>query len=264
MNEGCFRPLRIQLPYGSLVNPSPPHAGGGRNFVMCASIDAIVQALSAADPTRAVAASGLIHPMSMSSARRGHNPWIHMSYEYAGHGARRGSDGPDATGMHFGLARNTVPQIEPLEGRTPFIIEAKDFIADSGGPGRWRGGLGVRTIFRVLEDTVVTYRGDRMTLPPPGRDGGRAGRAGGYFRRTPDGSIERLPNKAFGIKLDAGDAFIVETSGGGGLGEPRQRDVQAVLADVLDGRVTGDGAARDYGVTVASGNDCGIIDSGNR
>jgi N-methylhydantoinase B len=250
MNEGCFRPLDLRLPYGSLVNPSPPHAGGGRNFVMCATIDAVVEALSTADPTRAVAPSGLIHSLSISPGRPGPTPWIHMSYEYGGHGARRGIDGPDATGMHFGLARNTIPQVEPLEARTPFLVEAKEFIPDSGGPGRWRGGLGVRTVFRMTEPSVVTYRADRITFPPPGREGGSPGRPGGYYRETLDGSRVRLPNKAFGIRLEAGEAFVVETSGGGGLGAPADRDRALVLSDLADGRVSAASARDDYGVAL--------------
>jgi N-methylhydantoinase B len=253
MNEGCFRPIDLMLPYGSLVNPSPPHAGGGRNFVMCATIDAVVQALGAADPSRAVAVSGILHPLSLSPAAAGPSPWIHMSYEYAGHGARLGCDGSDGAGMHFGLARNTIPQVEPIEARTPFVIEAKEFIPDSGGPGRWRGGLGVRTVFRMLEPSIVTYRADRMTFPPPGRDGGSAGRSGGYYHRKADGSLTRMANKAFAVRLDAGDAIVVETSGGGGLGPPGERDLADVRRDLADGRVTADGARRDYGVTIVDG-----------
>jgi N-methylhydantoinase B len=253
MNEGCFRPLRLVLPYGSLVNPSPPHAGGGRNFVMSATIDAIVQALSAADPSRSVAVSGILHPFSMSPAAAGPSPWIHMSYEYAGHGAHLGKDGADASAMHFGLGRNTIPQVEPIEARTPFVIEAKEFIPDSGGPGRWRGGLGVRTVFRLLEPSLATYRGDRITFPPAGRDGGGAGRSGGYYHRKADGSRTKLPNKALAVYFEAGDALVVETSGGGGMGRPFERDVADVARDLADGRVTADGASRDYGVTIVEG-----------
>jgi N-methylhydantoinase B len=257
MNEGCFRPIDLRLPPKTLVNPSPPHPGGGRNFVMCACIDAVIAALGSADPEREVAASGILQPVSMYPTRRGHNPWIHMSYELAGHGARRGSDGPDASGMHFGLARNTVPQVEPVEARAPFVIEAKEFIPDSGGAGQWRGGLGVRTVFRMLEDTTVTYRGDRLRFPPPGARGGGPGKGGAYYRRDAVGVITRLPNKASGIEFRAGDAIIVETSGGGGLGPATERSTAFVSRDLLAGRVTTESARAEYGVVLF---DDGVVD----
>ena len=100
----------------------------------------------------------------------------------------------------------------------------------------------------------LTVRGDRIELPPPGAHGGRAGEAGAYLVERVDGSAEELPTKAVGIKLVAGDRFVMRTSGGGGLGSPLERAVDDVLADVVGARVTVEGAARDYGVVIdASG-----------
>ncbi|NUR84579.1 MAG: hydantoinase B/oxoprolinase family protein, partial [Nonomuraea sp.] len=159
-------------------------------------------------------------------------------------------DGPDATGVHFGIGRNSVPQAEPVESRCPLIVESVETVPDSGGPGRFRGGLGSRTVYRFLADCHVTTRGDRLRLPPPGRDGGLPGRVGGFFKRHLDGRVERLASKVNNVRFGAGEAFIVETTGGGGLGPPSERDRDAVLADLESGHITGRGAAEDYGVSV--------------
>ncbi|MCT9933123.1 hydantoinase B/oxoprolinase family protein [Planotetraspora sp. A-T 1434] len=248
MNAGGLRPLDIRLPAGSLLNAQSPYPCGGRFLPVYAAIEAIMQAMSEAAPDRAIAASGILQPFSIAARQAPY--WIHLAYDFGGVGARAGKDGPDATGVHFGIGRNSVPQTEPVETRCPLVVEAVEFIPDSGGPGRWRGGLGSRTTFRLLADADVTTRGDRLRTAPPGRDGGRPGRLGGFFRRTPDGTVERLPAKNNNAHFRAGEAFIVETTGGGGLGRPEERDIEAVRADVADGRVTRLGAERDFGVVI--------------
>jgi len=121
---------------------------------------------------------------------------------------------------------------------------------DSGGAGQWRGGLGTELVIELQGAAELTVRGDRIELPPPGAHGGSAGAAGAYLVHRGDGTVEELPTKAVGVKLVAGDRFVMRTSGGGGLGSPLDRDVDAVLADVLGARVTADGASRDYGVVL--------------
>ena len=118
-------------------------------------------------------ASGILTPYTIASTSDPH--WAHMAYDFGGVGGRHGKDGPDATGLHFGIGRNTIPQVEPVELRCPLIVEGVELIADSGGTGQWRGGAGSRTTFLVLEDAVVTMRCDRYRFPPPGIDGGGPG-----------------------------------------------------------------------------------------
>ncbi|NUP66823.1 MAG: hydantoinase B/oxoprolinase family protein [Nonomuraea sp.] len=248
MNDGCLRAIEVVLPEGSLLNARSPHPCGGRYVPIYAAMEAVFQALSDAVPERAIAASGILQPFSIAAV--GAPYWIHLSYDFGGVGARRGLDGPDATGVHFGIGRNSVPQAEPVESRCPLIVESVETVPDSGGPGRFRGGLGSRTVYRFLADCHVTTRGDRLRLPPPGRDGGLPGRVGGFFKRHLDGRVERLASKVNNVRFGAGEAFIVETTGGGGLGPPSERDRDAVLADLESGHITGRGAAEDYGVSV--------------
>ncbi|AQZ65051.1 N-methylhydantoinase B [[Actinomadura] parvosata subsp. kistnae] len=250
MNDGCLRAIEVHLPEGSLLNARSPHPCGGRFVPIYAAMEAVFQALSDAVPERAIAASGILQPFSIAAV--GAPYWIHLSYDFGGVGARRGLDGPDATGVHFGVGRNSVPQVEPVESRCPLIVESIETIPDSGGPGRYRGGLGSRTVYRFLADCHVTTRGDRLRLAPPGREGGLPGRLGGFYRRRVDGTVERLASKVNNVRFAAGEAFIVETTGGGGLGPPSERDREAILADLDAGRVSARGAAEDYGVSLES------------
>ncbi|MEU1728698.1 hydantoinase B/oxoprolinase family protein [Nonomuraea sp. NPDC005692] len=245
MNDGCLRAIDVVLPEGSLLNARSPYPCGGRYVPIYAAMEAVFQAMSDAMPDRAIAASGILQPFSIAAV--GAPYWIHLSYDFGGVGARQGLDGPDATGVHFGIGRNSVPQAEPVESRCPLIVESVETIADSGGPGRFRGGLGSRTVYRFLADCHVTTRGDRLRLPPPGRDGGLPGRVGGFHRRHLDGRVERLASKVNNVRFAAGEAFIVETTGGGGLGPPSERDPAAILADLESGHITAEGAATDYG-----------------
>jgi len=249
MNEGCWRPITAHLPPGSLVNPTAPAACGGRIVTVAAAVDAILGALAAARPDHATAASGLIHVFTLAGRRDG-TPWLNLFYEFGGVGARVAADGPDATGCFFLGGRSVIPQVEPIEAGNPIVVRASRLRADSGGPGEWRGGLGVELEVELLTDAVATVRGDRMLLPPPGTAGGRPGRAGDFAVRRADGRVEVLAAKQADVPIAAGERLVVRTSGGGGLGPPARRPPEAVLADVVAGRVTRDAAARDYGVAL--------------
>jgi N-methylhydantoinase B len=235
MNEGCFAPVDVRMPAGTLVNCTPPFPGGGRFATVAAAEEAIFAALTSASDNGGVAASGILQAFSISGVRR---PWLHMSFDLGGMGARDGYDGPDATGALFGGGRNIVPQAEPIEARLPVRIEEVSLIPGSGGDGRYRGGLGTRTVIRMLDDARVDTRGDRLQRPPPGAAGGEQGRAGGYYRERADGTREPLGSRATRQPLAAGEALVVETSGGGGYGDPYQRDPEAIHRDIADGRVT--------------------------
>jgi N-methylhydantoinase B len=219
-NEGCFSPLEIRLPAGTLVNPERPFPAGGRYIVVSAAVEAVYRALSQALPERAVAASGILHPFSIAGATPDGRRWLHMAFDFGGGGARRHHDGVDAAGGLFGGGRNLVPQVEPIEAALPVRIESVERIPDSGGDGLRRGGAGTRTTIRLLEDGLVDTRGDRIRIPPAGVEGGRPGRPGGYYRRTADGTLHPIPSKTTRVRFEAGDALVVETSGGGGLGRP--------------------------------------------
>jgi len=191
----------------------------------------------------------VIHPYTLS----GHGEagrWLLLSYEFGGLGARMGSDGSSATGAFFLGGRNTVPQVEPVEARLPLVFERQALIADSGGPGRTRGGLGVETHVRLLADAEVSVRAERVRIPPQGLAGGLDGRPGANEILREDGTARHLPGKVTNHRMRAGETFVLRSSGGGGLGPHAERDRGAVVADVREGFVSREGALRDYGVAL--------------
>jgi N-methylhydantoinase B len=139
--------------------------------------------------------------------------------------------------------------VEPLEAQYPFVVRSARLLPDSGGPGAWRGGLGVETVIELLSPARLTVRGDRLAgHPPPGTRGGEAGRPGSFSVERIDGSVETLAARQTDVHLAPGDRFVLRTSGGGGLGPARDRDHALVRDDIATGKVTREGASRDYGV----------------
>ena len=251
MNEGCFTPLVINFPRGTLVNPNPPAACGGRIVTVTAAMEAIVDALSSARPDQALASSGIVHLYALSGRVSGApSPWLVMAMDFGGLGARSMCDGPDATGAFVLGGRGAVLQVEPFEAQYPVMIEHVRARIDSGGPGEHRGGLGIDTAIRMLSDSELVVRGDRMVLPPTGRKGGEPGERGYWRSRHPDGTVAEFAHRQSHIRLAGGDVFLIGTSGGGGLGSPIDRDPAAVARDVGDGRVSAAHARDAYGVIV--------------
>ena len=111
------------------------------------------------------------------------------------------------------------------------------------------------TIFRLLDDCLISVRTDRFRSPPEGIDGGHSARAGAFYRITADGRHIDIGSKAVNVRLDRGDAFVMETSGGGGVGDPRRRASAAVAADLRAGKISPAAAAEIYGF----GEKCGPL-----
>jgi N-methylhydantoinase B len=265
MNEGCFTPLVINFPRGTLVNPNPPAACGGRIVTVTAAMEAIVDALSSALPDQAVASSGIVHlyalsgrwperPLERGAGSNAPAPWLVMALDFGGLGARSMCDGPDATGAFVLGGRGGVLQVEPFEAQYPVMIEHVRARVDSGGPGEHRGGLGIDTAIRLLSDAELVVRGDRMVLAPTGRQGGESGGQGYWRSQHPDGSVDDFAHRQSHIRLAGDDVFLIGTSGGGGLGSPLDRDPAAVARDVVEERVSVAGARTSYGVVLDGDN----------
>lgn len=259
IDEGAYRCLDVTLPEGTLVNPRKPAACNGRVVTANATFEAIVQALAQATPELAMAASGIVHIFTLGGVDATGTQWGYLSVEMGGAGARVGLDGLDGASLPMGMGRVS-GDVEPLEARYPILVERNGLFADSGGPGRWRGGVGTETFVRLLAPARVTVRTDRLRLPPPGLDGGAPGRPGGYeihraARADAPAHVEQLPGKAMNIALGEGDVLVMRTTGGGGVGDPRDRDPALLADDLRRGVVTSAAAAVDYpGVAPRAGD----------
>jgi N-methylhydantoinase B len=251
MNEGCFRPLTFTLPLGTLVNPRPPAACNARMATVQAVIDAIFGALSQAFADKAVAASGNVHVYTMNGTdRTSGRIWSYMDPVIGSWGARSIKDGLDGQPLSL-FGGNDRPSMEAFEIEYPVMFKRFRFWTDSGGPGKWRGGLGLLREVTALEDAEVTVRAaDRCRMPPPGIMGGKPAKGGGWVIDSAGGERIELPSKKTNQPLHAGDTLSMFVSGGGGFGDPRERDVERVAGDVADGVVSIEAAARDYGVIV--------------
>ena len=247
LNDGAFRPLHISLPEGSLVNPRPPAAVSGRMMTVLAVIEAVLDARSQIEGLRGTAPSA-IHSTSIASGQRpGGGFWLFMDNDFGGTGARQGLDGVDGAGPHILGGRPNVLPVESIEMEYPVRFEEYRLRRDSGGAGRWRGGMGLRRTVRVLGDAHFTVRADRVHNPPPGRQGGHSGTPGGWAVDAATAEERRLRAKAGDVRLRAGQTLTMLTSGGGGWGDPQQRDRAALEDDVREGRVSPLAASEAYG-----------------
>jgi N-methylhydantoinase B len=170
----------------------------------------------------------------------------YVSYESVkgGFGARPVKDGINAVASTISNMMNT--PIEILEMSFPLRVEEYSLVPDSGGAGTWRGGLGVRRVWRVLErDAHAAVCCERTVTPPFGLDGGLAGAPAKLTLRLPDGTARKLTSKG-GFTAPAGALVEVEAPGSGGYGPPSGRDAAALAEDLADGYVTAAAARRDY------------------
>ena len=241
-NEGSFRPVHVSAPPGSILNALEPAPVASRQVIGHFIPSAIFAALSGALPGRLMAPGA--DPIWLS-VWRGQNPSFTLTlFQVGGTGARPSKDGLSAVGFPSGVAG--VPA-EIVESLSPVVVKRRELRPDSGGAGRWRGGLGQLTEFvrRGEGRWSVSSIADRTKYPAPGLLGGHTGAAG----EVALGDGTRLHAKSL-VDLGAGDTVHVNLPGGGGYGDPFQRDVQRVLGDVIEGYITPEEAEKNYGVAV--------------
>jgi N-methylhydantoinase B len=247
-NEGQLRPVNVVAPPGSFFNPVPPAALGGRALMNQRIVELIFGALAKAIPERVCAASGQwLNPIFGGTDPKTGRPFIFYDYVMGGVGARAEKDGIDA--MSPVVSVENIP-IEAQEARNPIVVERHELIPDSGGAGRYRGGLGVRKDVRVLaEDVVLSNLTDRHVIAPYGLDGGSSGTLGEIILHPDTPAQQKLHSKEF-VHLAYGDVVSFRCSGSGGVGPPAQRPRERVLRDVREGVVTPESAREAYGVEV--------------
>jgi N-methylhydantoinase B len=248
-NFGVIRCIEIVAPAGSYVNPRPGAASGARSVNASRIYEVVMGALAQIVPDRVIAASAAGCNPKISGAVSPYTgaPYLAWMSCIGGMGAHQHRDGFEAT---TSPTNGTNTPVEVQEMNAPVHIERMALIADSGGAGRFRGGMAVRKDVRLLADAGrVTNLGDRHIHPPYGLAGG----LGGARARTvlnPGPHEQDLHSKGT-YELKRGDVLSLRTSGAGGFGDPRTRDPADVLADVRAGLVSLEAAREVYGVVIS-------------
>jgi N-methylhydantoinase B len=250
-NYGLYKPITISAPEGTVVNAQPPAPVVGRNTITHTIVSAIMQALAQIVPERVTAgyyANSNVHILSGDGT--GDNPpWILFDIEVGGGGARRTKDGVDCWSQGIHNLANT--PIEMIEMVYPLRFTCYEFLPDTGGAGRTRGGLGVRRDIQFLDRSgTLETQFDKFKVEPFPLFGGKPGATGKMFI-NPDGNDPvALRSKTVNYRLVRNDIFSMFTQGGGGYGPAAERDRAAVIEDVVLGKVTPERALADYGVRV--------------
>jgi N-methylhydantoinase B len=247
-NAGSYRPISIDAPAGSVVNARPPSAVVGGNLEVSQRIvDALLGAFGSAVPEQSVAAGqGTMNSVTFGGTDRSGDPFAFYETVGGGAGGRAGADGMDGVHVHMSNTRNTPAEV--LETAYPLRVRRYEYRPDSGGAGEYRGGLGLRREIEALTDDVsFSLLADRRRHRPYGIDGGEAGRTGVDRIRRADGEDVGIPGKST-HDLDAGDVVCLRTPGGGGFGDPADRDPEAVARDLRLGVLSAAVARDAYGV----------------
>ena len=249
-NSGCWRAIEVRAPKGSVVNAEFPAPVVYANHEMSHRVADMVmgalvnfwpdQVMACSQGTSAILTLGGVDPRS---GRR------YVSYETVkgGFGARPVKDGINTIASAISNTMNT--PVEVLELAFPVRVERYAVEPDTGGAGQYRGGCAARRTWRLLDgaDAVGTICMERMTSPPFGLQGGKAGAAAVVTLTTPDGESRALPSKG-AFLAPAGSVVDMLTPGSGGFGEPSARDPAAIGRDLVDGYVSAEAVRADYGI----------------
>jgi N-methylhydantoinase B len=248
VNQGFYDLVEVIAPPGTVVNAVHPAPAVGGGEVQIRLTDLLFKIFSQAMPERVPAGSKAMqcHAGFGAVDPRTGEYYAFLETLAGGYGGRRHLDGPDAVQTHGQNTENA--PVEETEASYPVRITKYELIPDSGGPGRRRGGLGLRRDYFFPHPTTFTVLADREREGPWGLFGGLPGRKAEYVL-DPDGPMRRLPSKTT-VALEANQTISYRTCGGGGYGPPWEREPQFVLDDVLDGKVSPEEAGTQYGVVI--------------
>lgn len=249
-NDGCARPIQLTAPEGSVVNCKFPAAVAARMGVGHFLTEVIYRALSGVLPRKVIAGSGGT-PAAMNvfyGRRKDGKNWHSVIIRGGGMGASAASDG---NYVYIFPANGANTPVEIFESDTPIIVEKRELLTDSGGPGKMKGGLGKREVFRIPDDEYAPIppvnlgiQAGRYIYPAEGLFGGKAGTKAQFL-------VNGRPGNSYGLtQMKPGDVVTIDAPGGGGYGNPLERDVDMVVNDVKQGYVSIKSAKNNYGVVI--------------
>lgn len=249
-NEGLYAPIQVEAPRGSILNCTFPVAVQARTRASTHVHQVVFAALADAIPGRVQAGSSGSWPIEFRGYDADGDYYSMHFFCHGGKGATATGDGLSTTSFPYNAAHGSV---EIYENVAPILVERKELRPDSGGPGRHRGGLGQEIVIRSRSSDIMFARPkpDKVRFPPIGLREGQAGMHGIFSVR---GETPELP---IAYNLTPGESVLLAPPGGGGFGNPLERDPATVAADVFEGYVTREAAARVYGVIV---DDLGRVD----
>lgn len=250
-NDGIRDMIEIVYAPRTVTNSEAPAPCSSYQLMNLKLIDVILEALAHFNPERATSSAGSTSVLGITwaKARPGQS---NMQYEILGsaYGAGMGHDGASATATH--LSNLHITPIEILESENPVRITRYELVPDTGGTGKWRGGLSMHREYELLEDAVVLRRYERAKFAPNGLAGGGDGARSRFVMHV--GSAEERDAPGPGrYPMRAGEKFLLQSAGGGGYGDAGERDPQAIAHDLEEGYVSITGAQRDYGSADAAG-----------
>lgn len=237
-NHGAYRPLTVKTEKGTVVDTVPPCAVSGGNVETSQRIvDVLLKAFSQIIPDRIPAAcQGTMNNILIGGINpRNNKPFTFYETIGGGYGARPGLDGIDGIHSHMTNTMNT--PIEEIEKRFPLLILKYELRKDSGGLGKWRGGLGIERVYKLLTAAKLSVLGERHKFRPWGLKGGLPGASGEYFVIKNNGEKITLRSKET-IWLQQGDIIVIRTPGGGGYGNPIEREYKLVIEDLENEKIS--------------------------
>ena len=247
-NYGVYKPITITAPEGSIVNALPPAPVVGRNAVTHTVVGALTKALSQVVPDRITAsyyAMSNVYILAGDSGNDGRG-WILFDIEVGGGGGRHSKDGLDCYSQGIHNLANT--PIEMVETTYPLRFRRYEFLPDSCGPGKHRGGLGVRRDIEFLDENgSLNTQFDKFKIAPFGLFEGGDGATGRLMLNPDDPNEKHLRSKTIDLKLKKGDVISIWTQGGGGYGPAAERDPDAIGRDIREGKITPAHARDTYG-----------------
>jgi N-methylhydantoinase B len=249
-NDGCTVPIAMKAPEGSVVHCKFPAAVAARMQIGHFLTEIIYRAMAGVLPDRVIAGSGGT-PATMNvfyGRRNNGSPWHSVIIRGGGMGASATNDGYYD---YIFPANGANTPVEIFESDTPLLVEKREIITDSGGAGKMKGGLGRRVIFKAPDDEYAPLppvnlgiQSGRYRYPPEGLFGGKDGLKAQFL-------INGKPGNSYGLtQFGPGDEIIIDVAGGGGYGNPFERDVELVESDVANGYVSVEKAKEDYGVVI--------------